>query len=286
MTKTRFSVARLAVAPVLFLGLAACANPDFNELGTAPDIMPSLATTEQLTALPPPAQPFTVAIYSFRDRTGQRDPNANVAELSTALTQGASAILIDAAYRAGGGEWFSVVERDGLENLLRERQIIRATRQQFGNETPLNPLTFAGILLEGGLISYDTNTLTGGAGARVLGIGANTEYQADTISVYLRASSVNSGEIVESVHVTKTLFSAQLQSNVFKFISAEEILEAEAGITANEPTQIAVRQAIEAAVYALIMEGKRNDLWNFDDPARGDRLSARYEQDVHGQPPR
>lgn len=55
-------------------------------------------------------------------------------------------------------------------------------------------------------------------------------------------------------------------------------------MTANEPAQIAVRQAIEASVYALILEGRRNGLWSFANEARGAQLLAVYEQDVPASP--
>ncbi len=267
------------LGPVLSaLLVAGCTTSNIETLGQAPEIMTELATTKRLESLPPPSQQMTVSIYSFRDQTGQRKPNLNVAELSTAVTQGGAAILIDAAFRAGGGDWFKVVERTGLDNLLQERQIIRSTREQYGNTTPLSPLTFGGMLLEGGIISYDTNRLTGGAGARFLGIGASTEYRADVVAVYLRAVSVSSGEIVESVQVSKTLYSVKLQANVFKFVGFEELLELEAGITANEPTQIAVRQAIEAAVYALIAEGAMGGLWSFEDEPAGLKVVDTYKR--------
>jgi curli production assembly/transport component CsgG len=273
---------RIAAA-VLVVGVGGCTTPAVETIGQAPEIMPDLATTQRLRELPLPAQQLTVAIYDFEDETGQRRPKENVAELSTAVTQGGAAILLDAAFRAGDGGWFNVLERGGLQNLLQERQIIRSTRQQFGNATPLTPLTFGGVLLEGGIISYDTNQLTGGLGARLLGIGASTEYRADVVAVYLRASSVKTGEIVQSVNVSKTLYSAQLQSNVFKFIGVEEILEVDAGITSNEPTQVAVRQAIESAVYALIMEGVLGGLWEFADPDAGREALATYAGLVGGE---
>ena len=277
----RRPAARLgAVVPALVaaLALSACAPhlvPD--RRAQFAEIMPSLASTQRLLSLPPPAQKLTVAIYDFSDLTGQRRPNPNVAEMSTAVTQGGAAVLVDAAFHAADGAWFRVLERDGLENLLQERQIIRSTREQFGVQEPVNPLTFGGMLLEGGIISYDTNVMTGGAGARLLGIGGNTEYQVDSVSVYLRASSVNTGEIVESVQVSKTLLSTRLQGNVFRFVEAEELLEVDAGRTTNEPTQVAVRQAIEASVYALVLEGARNGLWEFADEEAGAAAIAAYE---------
>jgi curli production assembly/transport component CsgG len=279
-------MATRALAPALACALlAACANTeDMAELGQTPEIMPTLPTTKRLKELPAPKQQMTVAIYDFQDRTGQRKPDENVAALSTAVTQGGSAILVDAAFRAGGGSWFEVLERKGLDHLLRERKIIRATRDQYGNGTPLNPLTFGGVMLEGGIISYDTNQVTGGFGARLLGIGANTEYRADVVSVYLRAVSVKTGRVAQSVNVSKTLYSVKLQSNVFKFVGVDEILELEAGITANEPTQVAVRQAIEASVYSLIAEGALEGLWDFQNQQAGQEFLNTYRELKSSEP--
>ncbi|SDG17420.1 curli production assembly/transport component CsgG [Limimonas halophila] len=264
--------------------LVSCTTGNVESIGQKPEIMPELATTKRLKQLPPPNQKMTVAVYDFSDQTGQRKPDENVAALSTAVTQGGAAILVDAAFQAGRGDWFKVLERKGLQDLLQERKIIRSTRQQFGNGQPLNPLTFGGILLEGGIISYDTNRLTGGLGARLLGIGGNTEYRADVVSVYLRAVSVKTGEIVQSVKVSKTLYSLQLQANVFKFVGVEEILEMDAGVTSNEPTQVAVRQAIESAMYALIVEGAQDALWAFADSQAGQKVIDTYREITEREP--
>ena len=272
------------VGVILCLVLGACTTKNSAQIGQKPEVMPSLPTTKRLKNLPAPSDKLSVAIYSFRDRTGQRKPDENVAALSTAVTQGGAAILVDAAFQAGGGDWFQIVERSGLDHLLRERKLIRATREQYGNGSRLAPLKFSGLILEGGIISYDTNQLTGGFGARLLDIGVNTEYRADVVSVFLRAVSVKTGRVVQSVKVSKTLYSAKLQSNVFKFIGVDELLELEAGVSSNEPTQVAVRQAIEAAVYSLIAEGAMNDLWSFEDPDAGQKFLKEYREIKDAKP--
>ncbi len=135
---------------------------------------------------------------------------------------------------------------------------------------------FAGILLEGGIISYDTNVRTGGAGARFLGIGASTEYREDTITVYLRAVSVKSGTVLASVTTSQRVASIGLAANAFKFVSFRELLEVDTGITVNQPTQLAVQQAIEKCVYGLIMEGAMKGLWSFNDSATGEAAIDKY----------
>ena len=169
-------------------------------------------------------------------------------------------------------KWFVPIEREGLANLLNERKIINSSRQNYsqtsGTQEPsLPPLLFAGIILEGGIISYDYNILTGGVGARYLGISANTQYREDRISIYLRAISTNSGRILKSVNVSKRIISQEISAGVFKYVATNKLLEAETGFTYNEPTDIAVKEAIEKAVLDLIMEGVFDGLWKLKNPA-------------------
>ena len=121
---------------------------------------------------------------------------------------------------------------------------------------------FAGLILEGGIISYDTNIVTGGIGARYFGLGANARYRQDRITVYLRAVSTNNGEIVKTVYVSKTILSQSLDANFFRFVKFQRLLEAETGITQSEPIQLAVKDAIEKAVHDLILEGIIDGLWS------------------------
>ena len=130
---------------------------------------------EPLEEIAPPERKVPIAVYSFTDKTGQRKPSQNMALISTGVTQGAEIWLIQALKRASRGEWFTVVERTALDNLLKERQIIRQTRESSGDTKDLGPLLFAGVILEGGIVGYDTNTFTGGSGARALGVGINTD---------------------------------------------------------------------------------------------------------------
>ena len=113
---------------------------------------------------------MTIAVYNFTDKTGQRKPSQKFSQLSTAVSQGPEVWVIQALKEAGGGTWFKVVERGGLENLVKERQLIRSTRESYegqeANKNSLKPLLFAGLILEGGIVSYDSNIDTGGFGVR------------------------------------------------------------------------------------------------------------------------
>ena len=137
-------------------------------------------------------------------------------------------------------------------------------------------MIYGGMLLEGGIISYDSNVVTGGLGATYLGIGAATQYHRDLVTVYLRAVNIQTGKIIRSVTSSKTVFSTLIDGNLLKYITFDRLLQAEAGLTVNEPTQLAVRQAIETAVYSLIMEGAMHNNWHFNDPVAGQKAIDEY----------
>jgi curli production assembly/transport component CsgG len=206
-----------------------------------------------------------IAVYRFPDLTGQRKPANGFASLSSAVTQGSEVFLIKALQDAGKGKWFQVVERASLDNLVKERQLIRSQRELYEKDQakPLTPLTVAGIMLDGGVVGYDTNVGTGGIGARFLGIGANQEYRKDEVTVVIRLISINTGEILLSTGSSKTVLSTSAGANVFKFLDVgTKSLEFEAGTAVNEPTTYAVRIAIEAAVADMIKEGAKKKLWS------------------------
>jgi len=229
------------------------------------------AVKKEFDEIQPPAsnKPISVAVYSFADKTGQRRPQTNVASLSTAVTQGAETFLIQALQNVGKGRWFEVVERVGIDNLTKERTIIRQMREAYegANAKPLMPMQFAGMILEGGLVGYDTTTTSGGAGMRIFGIGKQTQWSQDTVTVSLRAVSVNTGKVLATVTVQKTILSTSDSATALKFFDAgTKAFEAEAGLTINEPGTYAVKAAIEMAVVELIKEGVVKGIWEYKDP--------------------
>ena len=222
-----------------------------------------LKTESELQA---PASQITVAVYNFRDMTGQRKASQTIASLSSAVTQGADAYLVKSLQEVGGGKWFKVLERGGLDNLIKERQLIRQMRELYqGKEAqPLPPMLFAGIILEGGIIGYDSNTMSGGSGARLLGIGASTEYRQDEVTISLRAVSVATGEVLTSINVSKTVYSFQDKAGVLRFYEAgTKSFELETGSATNESMNRAVQLAIHAAVIEMIREGERKGHWAY-----------------------
>lgn len=281
------------VAPFLAaaLSLSACASAPHapNPVG-APQPAALAAITRvgaALSSLPPPTEPVTVAVYGFNDLSGQFKPSDQGQTLSRAVSQGGGAMLVRALSASGGHSWFTVLEREELRDVLTERQLIGEMRQRYLGEKGVNPdvlppMKYAGVIIEGAVIGYDSNVRTGGLGARFLGVGAHREYRQDTITVSLRAVSVKTGEVLATVQTAKTLASVAVSADTFRYVDYKDLLEAEGGTTRNEPAQLALQQAIEKAVFSLIMEGCARRLWAFKDPAAGEVLLGLYRQENDG----
>ena len=221
---------------------------------------------QELLDVDPVKRTPVVAVYadSFRDETGARRSNSQFATFSTAITQAPHAYLIRALKHAGKNKdgFFSVVERVGLDHVTKERQLIRSTRESFDEKQKLPPLVFAGLIMEGGVIGYESNTTSGGAGARYLGIGTSKAYRRDTVQVSLRTVSVTTGKVLMEVLVSKTILSASLDNDVFRFIAQDtELVEVEGGVVRNESVNIALQAAIETAVLQTIKEGIEYGYW-------------------------
>jgi len=237
---------------------------------------------KDLISLPPPKKPIPVAVYKFRDQTGQFKPPTTSTNFSTAVTQGATSILIKALEDSG---WFIPLERENLANLLQERRIIRQMRKLYSNNKnqknikPLPPLLYAGIIFEGGIIGYDTNITSGGLGAKYFGLGGSAQYRVDRVTVYLRAVSVKNGAILKTVKSTKIILSQEISTGIFRYVRLNRLLEAETGIALNEPVEMAVQEAIEKAVYDMIIEGVKIGLWQPKDPEKFKKILEKYERE-------
>lgn len=226
--------------------------------------------SQELKQLPPPQQKIVTAVYNFRDETGQyKLAQGGSYSFSTAVTQGATSILMRVLQQSG---WFVPIERSGLSDLLNERKIIQSIRAEYKgpdgkNLGPLPPLLYAGVILEGGIISYDTNVITGGSGFRMLGIGTSGEFHQNQITIYLRAVSTQTGRVLENVHTTKTILSKKLQGGAFLYVDTNNLLETETGYSYNEPTTMAVTAAINEAVKELVIRGVKDDIWTLKNPS-------------------
>ena len=250
--------------------LAGCAtySVDKAQIGKEPFVTGS--TTSTLLAQIPTLdqQKITIAVYSFPDLTGQRKPNTKFSQLSTAVPQGSEVWVIQALKTVGNGEWFQVVERGGLDNLVKERQLIRSTRELYdgddGAGNVLKPMLFAGLIVEGGIVGYDANTQSGGDGARYFGIGAHEEYRVDQVTVSMRIVAVQTGEVLLTQEATKTIASIKTGVDAFRFLDmSTKAFELESGVAVNEPVMYAVRSAIEYALFEIIIAGEKEGFWTF-----------------------
>ena len=217
--------------------------------------------TDEIKTLPAASQRPIVAIYRFMDLTGQRKSIDNFASFSTAVTQAPEAYLIRALKQS---RFFRVVERVGLDHITKERQIIRSTRKEFEEDSELSPLLFAGVILEGGIIDYNTNLKSGGIGARYLGIGNSKQYREDTVVISLRLVSVSTGEVLLEILSSKSILSVGLSNDFFRFIAdGTKLVEFESGNVMNESVSIAVQAAIETAVVQLVKQGEEKGYWSY-----------------------
>ena len=278
---------RLLILLGTLLVLTGCSNTmqqslDIKSEAGPPRIQPAPLAERMLQVPELDGKKMTVAVYSFLDKTGQRKPADNIANLSSAVTQGAEVWVIKALSEVGNESWFEVVERVGMDNLIKERQLIRNTRQAYEKDLPngpreLKPMTFAGLILEGGIIGYDSNVAVGGVGARYLGVGGQTEYRVDTVTVVMRVVSVSTGKVLLSIATEKTIASSRSGADIFKFLDmGTKLIESETGYSVNEPTNYAVRAAIEAGVVQVVYEGMNKGLWKFkENTYKGDASKPR-----------
>jgi len=246
---------KILILPLLLSG---CVSSGPADLRLQEDPVKMNTQVKELYNLPAPDRQAVVAVYDFPDLTGQRKDKDGLASISTAVTQGGTPLLISALRDAGKGSWFRVVERNRVDDLAKERQIVRQTREEYLGEgaNKLEPMLFAGLIIQGGIIGYDTNVQTGGAGARYLGIGGTTVYRKDQVVVALRAVNTNTGEVILNVQVSKTVLSVGRDLTLFKFVDVgTKLIEAEIGMTENEANTMAVKIAIEEAVLQLIKQG-------------------------------
>jgi curli production assembly/transport component CsgG len=276
---------KLALLLLVAGTLTGCANIHM-ELAKEEPI--ALQARESLTTKLPELDgpPIAIAVYGFQDKTGQMKPNDRLAVFSKAVTQGAEVFLIKSLQDSKN--WFKVVERVGLDNLIKERQLIRNQREVYEGKDakPLKPMTVAGVMIEGGIIGYDSNVRSGGNGARFLGIGGSQQYRVDEVIISMRLISVNSGEVLITNAVSKTIYSTQHNVGVLRFVDAgTKALELENGSALNEPTTYAVRVAIEQAVYDMIVEGEKKGLWRYkkvktDQPPVVQKITPVVEQEI------
>lgn len=252
-----------ALSLLVFLSSCASMDPDRIEHG----VVVSQAgpaeygkSHEQLISLPEPKGKITVAVYDFSDYTGQNKP-APSSGFSKMVTQGGRFIVVKALLDSG---WFKPVVRSSLNNLLTERKIWE--QNIAGQNAKLPALPHANVIIEGGIVGYDSNIRTGGAGAKYLGIGGSTKYREDSVVVNLSLINPLDGTVLHSINSSKTIYSNAVDASLFGYVTHNQILEIEAGYAQNEPVQASVVETIESALINLIAEGLTKKTWLLKNP--------------------
>jgi len=194
-----------------------------------------------------PQEKLNVSIFEFKDYTGKYQGALNGQSVySKVVTQDPESVLIA---KLLASDWFNVLERTVLKNILTERKL-----SELSNKEKLSKLEYSRYALAGGIIDYESNTLTGGLGAKYFGIGGSTEYRADQMTISLRLIDIETGSILSSTVLTDQVYSYGLSLGVFQFVSYKKLLEAEGGFTRNEPKILVLNSLLEESVKQLIQD--------------------------------
>ena len=202
---------------------------------------------QSLLSLPPPAKTIPVALYDFQDLSPHIKENDRPAGYAANVSSNGQTMLTNALKDAGNEAWFSVDEH-------------------------------AHISLEGGIIANDYSVVNGGVGAQLLELGG-APYQQNVVTVYLHAFDSYTHRMLVSVTSSETMYYSYLNTSLFKYASPDRPLHPEVGFSKSDPTQLALHQAMQNAVYSLIINGTTAKLWAFKDPSAGSRILAQYSQE-------
>ena len=80
----------------------------------------------------------------------------------------------------------------------------------------------------------------------------------------MRIIAVQTGEVLMTRSASKTIASHQAGADVFRFFDLRtKALEIETGAAVNEPTDYAIRSAIEYGVLKMVERGEKLGYWKF-----------------------
>ena len=232
-----------------------------------------------LMSLPPAQHKVNVVLNGFEDKTAQYAQEDN----TTGNRKLGLSMLSRALSDAGNNSWFMLTEHGNSKKPTHGRGNSRGKNGQYAqasepNASGMNPLLRAGILLDAGIIAHESDARSGGAGAKWLGLRNDSTYRRDKVTVYLRATSIHTAETLLSANTSKTLYSIPLQTGAYRYVSLNHLLKLESGTLSSAPEQLAVKQAIEMAVYSMVIEGAAQKLWGFANTQAGAQTIENYNK--------
>jgi curli biogenesis system outer membrane secretion channel CsgG len=205
-----------------------------------------------------------VALGAFDDKTGQYK-DSTVLRYSSAVTKGGADLLSHLLYRALGPR--ILVERDP-RNLGIIRQEYDMT-YKYDNEGrliglvqqggPVGGLSGAKYLVTGAVIYYIVDPSSGGGGLNVQGIGFNVKFGSARVAVELRLVDMASSEVVWSTIQESGVDGWQVGADMFRFVSSNGssyLVQAEAGMAAQLPTDYALQMSLEESVARMVLENE------------------------------
>lgn len=185
------------------------------------------------------------AVGEIADKTGQM----NFDDSGTALSQGASEMVMSALYKTGK---VALVERLDLRIPLAEVKLAEQDRLDRSIDG-YGALPASDFIVVGAITELNYNILTGGAGLYVQGIGGGKRMVLINVALDLRVIDSKNFAVRYVTSLQKQVYGVEVQANIFRFFG-DTLLELEAGKVQNEPLQLALRSISEMSVYQIMTE--------------------------------
>ncbi len=224
------------------------ASPEF-----ASPVINLTEVTEKLLSLSVPEKRIPVAVYGLWDKTGQLKDDQLAARKSTAVSQGASEMLITAL---GRSRQFRILDRVNFKDLMTEQDLRGKKRLAANDPYPeVNKLIGAKYIIAGAITEYNCDVITTGGGLKIAGIGGETKFARATAAIDLRVTDTTTGEVVKTLSMRDRIIGTMVGLNLFSFLKTKYLYEFEAGRARQEPINLVVRRLIETMVYELVKSG-------------------------------
>lgn len=207
-------------------------------------------------------RPLGIAIGDVKDYTGKQGQDEGFT-----LTQGGALMAYSALGKLNGG----VRVHERFDTRVAEAELVYMNQRQLGDGSyhsvddpatgaksavPWKPYYGGSIrqsdyFIVGGITELNYNIRTGGAEVSVSNIGPKARIYTMNIAVDLRIVGTQSLMVYDTVSVEKQVSGYEVGFGTFRFFGSE-LFDVNVGAKNQEPLQLGVRMAIEAAVLQLV----------------------------------